>query len=117
MEQTHSSCHQPGSITFHESFEATCSKTRTLVGPLAGYADEYGEAARQLAQRAASSAKIDTDTAVAGGRTKTAAAMRVLVVEDDAIIGTLLADMRAAMGHDVFGIEATEADAVRAAAR
>lgn len=46
-----------------------------------------------------------------------APAMRVLVVEDDAIIGTLLAEMLAGMGHDVCAIEATEADAVSAAAR
>lgn len=50
-----------------------------------------------------------------GGRAATA--MRVVVVEDDAIIGTLLAEMLAGMGHDVCAIEATEADAVSAAAR
>ena len=117
MDQAHWSFHQLDSITFHESFEATCSETRALIGPLTGYAGKYGDAVRQLAQRAYSSGKIDTDTAVARGRTKTAAAMRVLVVEDDAVIGALLADMLAAMGHDVCGIEATEADAVSAAAR
>jgi two-component system, response regulator PdtaR len=44
-------------------------------------------------------------------------ALRVLVVEDDALIGVLLAEMLAGMGHHVCGIEATEADAVSAAAR
>jgi two-component system, response regulator PdtaR len=44
-------------------------------------------------------------------------ALRVLVVEDDAVIGMLLADMLAEMGHDVCAIEATEADAVAAAVR
>jgi DNA-binding NtrC family response regulator len=44
-------------------------------------------------------------------------ALRVLVVDDDAIIAMLLADMFAAMGHDVCAIEATEAGAVSAAVR
>ena len=44
-------------------------------------------------------------------------AIRVLVVEDDALIGMLLAEMLAGMGHDVCAIEATEADAVTAAIR
>jgi CheY-like chemotaxis protein len=44
-------------------------------------------------------------------------ALRVLVVEDDAQISTLLAEMLNGMGHDVCAIEATEADAVTAAAR
>ena len=44
-------------------------------------------------------------------------ALRVLVVEDDALIGALLAEMLAGMGHDVCGIEATEAAAVSAEAR
>jgi CheY-like chemotaxis protein len=42
--------------------------------------------------------------------------LRVLVAEDNAIIGMLLADMLAAMGHDVCAVEATEAEAVAAAA-
>jgi len=42
-------------------------------------------------------------------------ALRVLVVEDNAIIGMLLAEVLAGMGHDVCAIEATEADAVTAA--
>jgi CheY-like chemotaxis protein len=42
-------------------------------------------------------------------------ALRILVVEDDAMIAMLLADMFAAMGHDVCAIERTEAGAVAAA--
>ena len=41
--------------------------------------------------------------------------LRILVVEDDAMIALLLAEMFAAMGHDVCAIEATEAGAVAAA--
>jgi two-component system, response regulator PdtaR len=44
-------------------------------------------------------------------------ALRVLVVDDDAIIAMLLADIFAGMGHDVCAIEATEAGAVAAAVR
>jgi two-component system, response regulator PdtaR len=44
-------------------------------------------------------------------------ALRVLVVEDDALIGMLLAELLAGMGHDVCAIEATEAQAVAAAIR
>lgn len=43
--------------------------------------------------------------------------LRVLVVEDDAVIGVLLAEMLQEMGHDVCAIEATEAEAVIAAAK
>ena len=41
---------------------------------------------------------------------------RILVVEDDAIIGLLLAETLASLGHDVCAVEATEAGAVAAAA-
>jgi two-component system, response regulator PdtaR len=44
-------------------------------------------------------------------------ALRILVVEDDVMIGTLLAEMLKEMGHDVCAIETTEADAVMAAVR
>ena len=44
-------------------------------------------------------------------------ALRVLVVEDEMLIGMLLADTLVAMGHDVCAVEATEAGAVAAAAR
>jgi DNA-binding NtrC family response regulator len=44
-------------------------------------------------------------------------ALRVLVVEDDAIIGLLLAEMLEQMGHEVCALERTEAHAVTAASR
>jgi CheY-like chemotaxis protein len=43
--------------------------------------------------------------------------LRVLVVEDDAFIAMLLAELLAGMGHDVCATAATEADAVTAAMR
>jgi CheY-like chemotaxis protein len=48
---------------------------------------------------------------------KTMKSLCVLVVEDNALIGMLLADMLGEMGHRVCAIEATEADAVTAAGR
>jgi two-component system, response regulator PdtaR len=50
-------------------------------------------------------------------RTESMKALRVLVVEDEILIGMLLADTLGAMGHDVCAIEATETGAVAAAAR
>ena len=50
-------------------------------------------------------------------RTESMKALRVLVVEDDILIGMLLADTLGAMGYDVCAIEATETGAVAAAAR
>jgi CheY-like chemotaxis protein len=44
-------------------------------------------------------------------------ALRILVVEDDALIATLLSELLAGMGHDVCATAATEAHAVAAAAR
>lgn len=44
-------------------------------------------------------------------------ALRVLVVEDDALIGMLMADVLTGMGHQVCAVEATEAGAIAAAAR
>jgi two-component system, response regulator PdtaR len=44
-------------------------------------------------------------------------AERVLVVEDDAMIGMLLAEILEQMGHGVCAIETTEADAVTSAVR
>ena len=44
-------------------------------------------------------------------------ALRVIVVEDDAVIGMLLAETLAGLGCEVCSIEATEAGAVAAAAR
>jgi two-component system, response regulator PdtaR len=43
--------------------------------------------------------------------------LNVLVVEDDALIGMLVADVLVAMGHNVCTIAATEVDAIAAAAR
>ena len=44
-------------------------------------------------------------------------ALRILVVDDDAMIAMLLAEMLEEMGHDVCAIEVTEAAAVTAAAQ
>src|SRR5690349_6921705 len=43
--------------------------------------------------------------------------LRVLVVEDDALIAMLLGELLAGMGHDVCATAATEAEAVTAATR
>ena len=43
--------------------------------------------------------------------------LRILIVEDDALIGMLLCDMLEIMGHAVCAVEATEAGAVSAADR
>lgn len=45
------------------------------------------------------------------------AALSILVVEDDPLVGILLGETLEAMGHEVCAIEATEADAVNSAAR
>ena len=44
-------------------------------------------------------------------------ALRILLVEDEAIVAMLFADLLVAMGHEVCAIEATEASAVSAAVR
>jgi CheY-like chemotaxis protein len=44
------------------------------------------------------------------------AMLRILLVEDEVMIGVLLAELLESMGHDVCCIAATEADAVCAAA-
>lgn len=44
-------------------------------------------------------------------------ALRILLVEDDAIIAMALADLLKGMGHEVCGIAETEAEAVAAAGR
>src|SRR6266576_526934 len=44
-------------------------------------------------------------------------ALRVLVIEDDALIAMLLANLIEGMGHDVCATATTEAEAVIAAAR
>jgi DNA-binding response OmpR family regulator len=50
-------------------------------------------------------------------QTESMKALRVLVVEDEILIGMLLADTLGAMGYEVCAIEATETGAVAAAAR
>jgi two-component system, response regulator PdtaR len=44
-------------------------------------------------------------------------ALRVLVIEDDALIAMLLSELLAGMGHDVCATAGTEAEAVSAATR
>jgi DNA-binding response OmpR family regulator len=44
-------------------------------------------------------------------------AHRVLLMEDNALIGAFVAEMLAEMGHTVCGIEATETEAIAAALR
>ena len=51
------------------------------------------------------------------GASELARSARILVVEDDAQIGAALAEMLDLMGHQVCAIEATQAGAVKAAAR
>lgn len=46
-----------------------------------------------------------------------ASGLRILLVEDDAIIATLIAETLESMGHEVCAIAANEADAVTAADR
>ncbi|BBK34088.1 hypothetical protein STHU_47220 [Allostella humosa] len=43
--------------------------------------------------------------------------LRILVIEDDAVIGLNLSEMLEGLGHAVCGVEATEAEAVAAAER
>jgi CheY-like chemotaxis protein len=62
--------------------------------------------------------KIRVNEGVAGvGDEANTRVLRIMVVEDEAVIAMLLAEVLAGMGHDVCAIEATEADAVAAAAR
>ena len=53
----------------------------------------------------------------AGGETHPMKALRALVVEDDAIIGGLLAETLEGLGHTVCAVERNAADAVAAALR
>jgi CheY-like chemotaxis protein len=69
------------------------------------------------AARSARPTKVTTRPARSSRSTKPTPALRILVMEDDAIIGVLLGEMLEGMGYDVCAIEATEADAVLAAAR
>jgi CheY-like chemotaxis protein len=52
---------------------------------------------------------------LAPGSTTAPAPLRILVVEDDAMIASLIADTLEAMGHEVCAIASTEASAVAAA--
>ena len=54
---------------------------------------------------------------VIGAQLELMKALRVLVIEDDALIAMLLAELLAGMGHDVCATAATEAEAVIAATR
>ena len=54
--------------------------------------------------------QVDMQAAVVG-------TLRILIVEDDAMICDLLAELLASLGHVVCGIETTEAGAVEAAGR
>jgi DNA-binding response OmpR family regulator len=58
---------------------------------------------------------IEIDQNMADELKTTLNALRVLVLENDAIIAMLFADVLAEMGHVVCAIEGTEADAVAAA--
>lgn len=51
------------------------------------------------------------------GEPETINPLRILLVEDDAIIATLTAETLQSMGHEVCAIAATETEAVAAAAR
>jgi len=43
--------------------------------------------------------------------------LRILIVEDDAMVATVLAEMLVGLQHDICGIATTESDAVNVAAR
>jgi two-component system, response regulator PdtaR len=63
---------------------------------------------------------IDTDTgrqAGASGTVRAGGTLRVLVVEDEAMIALLLAEVLSEMGHEVCATAATEDAAVAAAVR
>jgi CheY-like chemotaxis protein len=81
------------------------------IGPFGRYLAAGVRSARPIAGEGAA------QPAGSGLPTKLTKAPRVLVVEDDAMIGVLLGEMLEEMGYDVCGIETTEADAVTAAAR
>ena len=102
-------CDRPGRdfVAIARSFERARTASETRVVPIANSSGRGKNAA----------ARSVPQLRDAGGRASAVRAMRVLVVEDDAVIGTLLAEMLAGMGHDVCAIEATETDAVIAAAR
>lgn len=57
------------------------------------------------------------NSAPADGAVQAPMPLRVLVVEDEAVIAVLLAEVLEGMGHEVCAIESSEATAVLAAAR
>ena len=93
---------------------ATCNASRENSG-----AQSLGFLGRRLSadNRSVNSVAVAARPTSPGLPTKLTKALRVLVVEDDAMIGVLLGEMLEDMGYDVCGIETTEADAVIAAAR
>ena len=93
---------------------AICDTPRETIG-----ARSIDSFSRRLAAmgRSARPAAVAERRTISGLPTKPTKAPRVLVVEDDAIIGILLGEMLEGMGYDVCGIEATEHEAITAAAR
>lgn len=77
------------------------------IGSPANLVDARGELQRQVEAWVNEGGSWDR-----GGDT-----LRVLVIEDEVIIGMLLARIVAGMGHEVISVEGTEEDAVSAAAR
>ena len=72
------------------------------------------DALMHLAQRLAAIEMLERKPRISSTPTK---ALRILVVEDGALIAMLYADLLVEMGHVVCAIETTEAGAVAAAAR
>jgi CheY-like chemotaxis protein len=67
---------------------------------------------------AAGHANVIDINVVKSDETRSAAAgLRILLVEDDALIGMLLAELLIGMGHRICATVATEAEAIAAAAR
>ena len=96
-----------GLVAIARSFESTRTASAACAFPITNLAGRRKHAAPRSVPQSRD----------AGGRASAVPAMRVIVVEDDAVISTLLAEMLAGMGYDVCAIEATESDAVSAAAR
>ena len=73
--------------------------------------------ARRAAPKPRDHSEIRANDGAPGKRSEPKRAARVLVVEDEAVVASLLAEVLEGMGHDVCGIEAGEADAVATALR
>jgi len=91
----------------------SAAQTENVAVPVMDLIGSHLAAAARSARPAKAAARPTSSSPP--GKLKTAT--RVLVVEDDAMIGVLLGEMLEGMGYDVCGIEATEANAVSAAAR